>query len=195
MSNVFILADFVNSTATKTTTELATAAARIGEVTALVLAPVGQGATLAATLTSGPIASIIVVENDDFNRHGVSASADAVAQLIVQKSPLALLVASHAFGKELAATVAVKTNSGIITDAVDVASDATATQVIFGGSTTVHSKVSNGTTIITVRPNCITADTTACSAPIENISLTILDSAKKATVSSSQPPSKAVDQS
>ena len=188
MSNVFILADFVNGTATKLTVELATAASRIGQVTAVVLAPVGHGSALAATLTSGPITSIIVVENADFQSHGVSASADAVAQLIAQKSPAALLVASHAFGKELAGCVAVKTNSGIITDAVDVAPDGTATQVIFGGSTTVHSKVSNGTSIITLRPNCITADTSACSATIENTSLTISDSAKKATVSSSEPP-------
>ena len=62
MSTVFILADFVNGQASKTTTELATAAARIGEVTAVILAPVGQGATLAATLTSGPISSIVVVD-------------------------------------------------------------------------------------------------------------------------------------
>ena len=188
MSTVFILADFVNGQASKTTTELATAAARIGEVTAVILAPVGQGATLAATLTSGPISSIVVVENADFQSHGVSASADAVAQLIALKSPTALLVASHAFGKELAGYVAVKTDSGIITDAVDVGSDATATQVIFGGSTTVHSKVSNGTIIITVRPNCITADTSTHAASVESISITISDSAKKATVSSSQPP-------
>ena len=188
MSAVYIVADFVNGKATKTTTELATAAARIGEVTAVVLAPIGQGAALAASLNVGPIAKIIVVENEDFQSHGVSASADAIAQLVASNSPVALLVASHAFGKELAGYVAVKTDSGIITDAVDVGADASATQVIFGGSTTVHSKVSNGTTIITLRPNCITADITVCAAPIENISLTISDSAKKATVTSSQPP-------
>lgn len=188
MSTVFIVADFVNGKATKTTTELATAAARIGEVAAVVLAPIGQGAALAATLNAGPITNIIVVENSDFQNHGVSACANAVAQLVALKSPVALLVASHAFGKELAGYVAVKTNSGIITDAVDVGADATATQVIFGGSTTVHSKVSNGTTIITLRPNCITADTTACAAPIENISIAISESAKKATVTSSEPP-------
>ena len=103
---------------------------------------------------------------------------------------MALLVASHAFGKELAANVAVKTNSGIITDAVDVDSNLTATQVIFGGSATVHSKVSQGISIITLRPNCITPDLTPSSATIENIALTISDSAKKATVKSSQAPVK-----
>ena len=45
MSTVLILADFVGTKATKTNAELATAGARIGEVTAVVLAPVGQGST------------------------------------------------------------------------------------------------------------------------------------------------------
>ena len=41
MSTVLILADFIGTKATKTNAELATAGARIGEVTAVVLAPVG----------------------------------------------------------------------------------------------------------------------------------------------------------
>jgi len=188
MSTVFILADFVNEKATKTTFELATAAARVGDVVAVVLAPTGEGAARAATLTSGPIASIIIVESSDFQEHGVSACADAITQLISQKSPAAFLVSSSAFGKEIAANVAVKTNSGVITDAVDIDSNLTATQVIFGGSATVHSKVINGTSIITLRPNCITPDLAACSATIENIALTISATAKKATVKSSQAP-------
>ncbi|CAB4872724.1 MAG: electron transfer flavoprotein subunit alpha/FixB family protein [Actinobacteria bacterium] len=190
MSTVFILADFFEGKATKVTFELATAAARIGDVAAIVLAPIGQGAARAKTLTNGPITSIIVVENSDFQDYGVSACADAITQLISQKSPVALLVASNAFGKEIAANVAVKTNSGVITDAVDIDSNLTATQVIFGGSATVHSKVSQGTSIVTLRPNCITPDLTLSSATIENIALTISASAKKATVKSSQAPVK-----
>ena len=64
MSNVLILADFVGTKATKTNAELATAGARIGEVTAVVLAPVGQGSTYAAGINRGPIAKILVVESD-----------------------------------------------------------------------------------------------------------------------------------
>jgi len=188
MSSVFILADFLNGKATKVTFELATAASRIGDVVAIILAPIGEGAARAATLTSGPIASIIIVESSDFQEHGVSACADAITQLISQKSPAAFLVSSSAYGKEIAANVAVKTNSGVITDAVDIDSNLTATQVIFGGSATVHSKVINGTSIITLRPNCITPDLAACSATIENIALTISATAKKATVKSSQAP-------
>jgi len=190
MSNVLILADFSGDKATKTTAELATAGARIGSVTAVVLAGSGKGAALAATVNQGPIANILVIESDDFANHGVAASADALANIVKEKSPAAVLIASHAFGKEVAARVAVLTESGIITDAVDVAADATATQMVFGGSTSVHSKVSHGTSIITVRPNSIEADFAASSPAIENGSATISADAKKATISASQPPVK-----
>ena len=190
MSNVFILADFSGDKATKTTAELATAGARIGSVTALVLAANGKGVALAATVNQGPIANVIVIESDDFAQYGVAASADALANLVKEKSPAAVLIASHAFGKEVAARVAVLTDSGIITDAVDVAADITATQLVFGGSTTVHSKVSHGTPVITVRPNSLEADLSAATPSIENASANISDAAKKSKVSSSQPPVK-----
>ena len=190
MSNVLILADFSADKATKTTAELATAAARIGSVTAVVLAGSGKGAALAATVNQGPITNVLVIESDDFANHGVPASADALAAVIKEKSPAAVLIASHAFGKEVAARVAVLTESGIITDAVDVAADGTATQLVFGGSTTVHSKVSHGVAVITVRPNSIEADFSTSSPTIENGAASISADAKKATISSSQPPVK-----
>ena len=190
MSTVLILADFSGDKATKTTAELATAGARIGEVSAVVLAPTGKGSALASTVNQGPISTAIVVESNDFSAHGVAAAADALAALVKEKSPAAVLIASHAFGKEVAARVAVLTESGIITDAVDVASDTTATQLVFGGSTTVHSRVSQGVPIITVRPNSIDADLTPSSPAVENATAAISDAAKKATISSSQPPVK-----
>ena len=190
MSQIFILADFAGDKCTKTTAELATAAARNASVTAIVLAGPGAGAALAATVKHGPIANLLVVESADFATHGVAAAADAIAQIIAQKSPTALLVASHAYGKEVAGRVAVATDSGIITDAVDVASDLTATQLVFGGSTTVHSKVSKGVAIITVRPNSIEADLSDSAPAVENLSLTISAAAKLATTTSSTPPVK-----
>jgi len=190
MSTVLILADFSGDHATKTTAELATAAARIGSVSAVVLAPAGKGAALAATVNQGPISNVIVIESNDFAAHGVAAVADALAGVVKDKSPAALLIASHACGKEVAARVAILTESGIITDAVDVSADATATQLVFGGSTTVHSQVSQGTPIITVRPNSIDADFSAASPAIENATAAISDVAKKATIASSQPPVK-----
>jgi electron transfer flavoprotein alpha subunit len=190
MSSVLILSDFSGDKASKTTAELATAGARIGEVTAIVLAAPGAGAALAATVNQGPISKILVVESADFASHGVAASADAVTQLVKSHAPKALLIASHAFGKEVAARVAVATDSGIITDAVDVDASVVATQLVFGGSTTVRSSVNSGVPVITIRPNSISADFSAASPAISNESLSIADDAKKSKISSSQPPVK-----
>jgi len=190
MSTVIILADFQADAATKTTAELATVGARMGDVCAVVLAPVGKGAALAATVAQGPISSIAIVESDAFATNGVAASADALAQVATAKGAAAVLVASHAFGKEVAARVAIALESGIITDAVDVSGDKVATQLVFGGSTTVHSEVTHGIPVITLRPNSVEADLSASSAATENVAVTISESAKKSVISSSQPPVK-----
>ncbi len=189
MSNVFILADFSGDKVSKTTAELATAATRIGGVTAIILSASGKGDALASSLV-GPISSVVIVESNDFAQFGVAACADALGQLVLARKPAALLVASHAFGKEIAGRVAVMCESGIITDAIDVASDLVATQVIFGGSTTVHSKVTQGCAIITIRPNSIEAKLDSTPPAIEKVSLIINESAKKANVNSTQPPIK-----
>jgi electron transfer flavoprotein alpha subunit len=188
MSSVLILADFVGAKATKTNAELATVGARIGDVTAVVLAPTGSGAAMAAQINKGPLSKVVVVESDSFTTNGVAAVADALAQIIALHSPAAVLVASHAFGKEVAARTAVKSGSGIITDAVDISAEITATQLVFGGSTTVHSKVSHGTPIITLRPNSVDAQATDATPAIETLNLQIAEASKKATVTSSQPP-------
>jgi electron transfer flavoprotein alpha subunit len=190
MSRTFILADFYAEASTKTTAELATAAARIGDVTAIVLAPAGKGAAMAATVNVGPVASVIVVESADFATHGVPAMADALAQLTAMHSPVAVLIASHAMGKEIAGRLAVATNSGIITDAVDVAADRSCTQLVFGGSTTVHSAVNTATAVITVRPNSVEPSSAAATPPVETAAITIAEHAKGATITSSQPPVK-----
>jgi electron transfer flavoprotein alpha subunit len=190
MSTVIILSDFQGGVATKTTAELATVGARIGDVCAVVLAPVGQGAALAATIKQGPIASIVIVEANEFAEHGVAAVADALAHVATSKNADAILVASHAFGKEVAARVAIALESGIITDAVDVAADKVATQLVFGGSTTVHSTVTHGIPVITLRPNSVEADLSPSSAPTENISVTISDTSKKSVITSTEPPVK-----
>ncbi len=92
----------------------------------LFLAPAGKGAAMAADINKGPVSKIIVVESDAFVSNGVAAVADVLAQIIAAQSPAAVLIASHAFGKEVAARTAIKSGSGIITDAVDQTDQASA---------------------------------------------------------------------
>ncbi len=187
MSEIFVLAEFSDNKISKTTAELATCAARAGTVTVIVLAAPSAGAAMASQVVVGPIASVLIVESDSFARFGVPAAADAISQLVATKKPVALLIASSAFGKEVAGRVAVATESGLITDAVDVAADLTATQLVFGGSTTVHSQVTHGTPIITVRPNSVNADLSPCTPAVSNAEFVLSESAQRAEIISSAP--------
>jgi electron transfer flavoprotein alpha subunit len=91
-------------------------------------------------------------------------------------------VASTAEGKEVAARLAIKSGSGIITDAVDVAADATATQSVFGGATVVKSKVAVGTPIITVRPNSTAPEASPAAGARVDVSVELSDAAKSARI-------------
>ena len=81
-----------------------------------------------------------------------------------QSAPAAVLVTSGPEGKEVAARAAVRLDSGIVTDAVDVEPATAArwsTQSVFSGAWSAHSQVVRGTPIIAVRPNAVAAQTGA----------------------------------
>jgi electron transfer flavoprotein alpha subunit len=112
----------------------------------------------------------------------VAPKAELLAQLVAEKSPAAVFVAATAEGKEIAGRLAVKIDSGVLTDAVGVADGFVAEQSIFGGSTVVHSKVKIGTPIIAVRPNS-TAPEAAASSPVEEqVTVALSDAAKAAKI-------------
>ena len=113
--------------------------------------------------------------------------ADGLAQIIVSKKPSAVLITSSASGKEIAGRVAVKTGSGIITDAIGVDKDLITTQSVFGGSTTFHASVTTGTPIITLRANSIEPVAATSSAVAEEFAITLSDSSKLATITSATP--------
>ena len=187
MTNILILADHEAGKVAKTAAELATFAKRGGSPLAVVLAPAGQADALGSQLANTEIEKVIAVENDDFARHGIAAMVDALAQIVETQKPSAVLIASSARGKEIAGRLAVRINSGVITDAVDLAADLGATQSVFGGSFTVSSRVKIGTPVITIRPSAIEPATTSQTPTIEKVNITISEKAKLVTISNTQP--------
>lgn len=187
MTNILILADHEAGKVAKTAAELATFAKRGGSPLAVVLAPAGQADALGSQLANTEIERVIAVENDDFARHGIAAMVDALAQIVETQKPSAVLIASSARGKEIAGRLAVRINSGVITDAVDLAADLGATQSVFGGSFTVSSRVKIGTPVITIRPSAIEPATTSQAPTIEKVNITISEKAKLVTISNTQP--------
>src|SRR3712207_1951661 len=118
MAEVLVLVDHVDGTVRKTTTELLTIARRLGEPSAVFLGELSEEA--AEVLRQYGAAKIYSVAGDTVDRWLVAPQAEVLAQLVQQTAPAAVLVASSGEGKEVAARLAVKTDSGLITDAVDV---------------------------------------------------------------------------
>ena len=181
MSSVIFLVDHSGGKIAKASSELATFAKNIGESIAVVFA--ANPDEIVAQLNNLPVDNVITASGD-WDKFGVAAIADGLAQIIADKKPNALLITSSANGKEIAARVAVKTNSGIITDAVGVDKDLITTQSVFGGSTTVHSAVTAGVPIITLRANSIEPIAATSNPAVEEFAVNISDSAKLATITS-----------
>ena len=184
MSSILFLVDHSGGKISKAAGELATFAKQIGESVAVVLA--SNPAEIASQLNSFPVDKVIT-STGDWDKYSAAAAADALAQIMAAEKPAAVLITSTARGKEIAGRVAVKTNSGVITDAVNIDKDLIATQSVFGGSTTVHSAVVTGTPIITVRANSIEAVAATSTPAISEFAVNISDSAKLATVTASTP--------
>jgi electron transfer flavoprotein alpha subunit len=191
MAEVLVLVDHVDGTVRKTTHELLTIARRLGEPSAVFVGD-GYDTAKAALATYGAV-KVYKVSDPAVNDYLVAPKAEVLAQLVQQTSPAAVLIASSAEGKEIAARLAIKTSSGLITDAVDVqAGDAgpTTTQSVFAGSYTVEATVTTGTPIITVKPNSATPETAEREPQESDVEVTLSDAAKGARVTARTPREK-----
>ena len=180
MAEVLVLVDHVDGAPKKVSYELLTLAKTLGEPSAVIL---GKGAAAAADKVKAYGAEKVYVgDSDDFDGFLVAPKAAAVAKLVTEKSPVAVLIPSNAEGKEVAARVAVKTGGGLLTDAVGITTELVAEQPIFGGSVVVKSKVQTGTPIITVRANSTAPVEAAGAGAVEQISVDLTDADKAATI-------------
>lgn len=190
MAKVLVLVDHDGAKVAKTAGELATLAKRIGSPVAVVLADTASTQSIAGQLAGTDFERAVAVGNDAFTKHGIGAAVAALAQVVAAESPSAVLIASSARGKEIAGRLAIRIGGGVITDAVDVASDLTTTQSVFGGSFAVTANVKVGTPVITVRPSSIEAGVTTSSPAIEMLDVEIDAAAKLVTITDSKPPVK-----
>ncbi len=86
-------------------------------------------------------------------RYSVAPKVEALVAVARLSSPAAVLVPSTTENKEIAARVALRLQSGIIYDAVDIDTNGHTVQQIFGATVNVTSEVGEGTPVITFRPN------------------------------------------
>lgn len=185
MSEVLVLIDAVDTKVTKPSLELLTIAGRFGQPSAVVF-----GSADTSTLAEYGAEKIYVFNDAVYDDHLVVPRAEAIADLVAQKTPAAVLVSSSFDGKEIGARVALKNDSGLITDAVDVqdaSGTLTTTQSVFAGSFTVQSTVSRGVPVIAVKPNSATPEASAAAGIVEEVSTAVSDAARSVRIVDSKP--------
>ncbi|MFX4285378.1 electron transfer flavoprotein subunit alpha/FixB family protein [Janibacter sp. G349] len=185
MAEVLVLVDHANGEVKKPAAEMLTIARRLGEPSAVFIGP---GAETAKDLLARYGAEKIYAVSDPAAlEHLVAPQAEILAQLVQEKSPAAVLIPSNSAGKEIGARLAVKTDSGLIADAVDVQEGPVTTQSVFAGSYTVQAKVTKGTPIICVKPNSAAPEQANGAGAFEELSVSLSDGAKAAKVTASEP--------
>ena len=180
MAEVLVLVEHADGDVKKVTNELLTLARTIGEPAAVVVGEVSDD--LVSAVAAAGADTVYVASGAAYRDHVVAPTVTALQTAIAASSPAAVLVPATAEGKEVAGRLAVRTGSGIITDAVGVSPDLIAEQSVFGGSTLVHSKVTAGTPIIAVRPNSVPPTTDGGAGKRVDLDVNVNDSDTITTV-------------
>lgn len=190
MSEVLVLVDHVDGAVRKPTYELLAIAKRLGEPSAVFVGGADKAAGVAEKVKAYGAEKVYVVDDADIKGYLVAPKSEVLQQLAEKTSPAAILIPSSAEGKEVAARLAIKLSSGLITDAVDVQDEGgtpVTTQSVFAGNYTVRAKVTKGTPIITVKPNSAAPEEGAGAGTVEEFAATVSDAAKGAQIVASQP--------
>src|SRR3978361_838058 len=190
MSEVLVLIDHVDGAVRKPTYELLTIAQRLGEPSAVYIGGADKADDAVAAVKKYGAEKVYVVDDAEIKGYLVAPKAEVLQQIAEKlggSGPAAILIPPNAEGKEIAGRLAIKLDSGLITDAVDVQEGPVTTQSVFAGNFTVTAKVTQGPPIITVKPNAAAPEESAGAGAVENFAATISDSAKKAQIVASQP--------
>ncbi|MFJ4798243.1 electron transfer flavoprotein subunit alpha/FixB family protein [Kitasatospora purpeofusca] len=182
MAEILVLVDHADGVVRKPALELLTLARRIGEPSAVVLGAGDKAAELAAKAAEYGAAKVYVADGAEFADQLVVPKVDALAQIAKAADAAAVLVTSSGEGKEVAARVALRIGSGLITDAVDLeAGDngPVATQSVFAASFQVKSTVTHGAPVITVKPNAVAPEAAPAAGAVEDVTVAFTGNAAK----------------
>jgi electron transfer flavoprotein alpha subunit len=185
MSDVLIVAEQVDTHVSKPTLELLTLARRLGDPIAVVFGETDDA--VAKTLGEYGATRVLFVADSAVTEYLVAPKAEALAQIAAGVDLVAVLISSTPEGKEIAGRLAVKLESGLITDAIDIATDGTTTQSVFAGNWTVTAAVTHGVPVVTVKPNAVTPELAPTEPATAQAEVSISDAARTARIVSSEP--------
>lgn len=170
MGEILVLVDQLDGTVRKPTLELLTLARRLGSPAAVFLGPADDVAI--GTLGRHGAAKVYVVDAPGLEEFLVEPAVEALTRIAGQAEVSAILTPSTMDGREVAARVAVRLGSGLITDAVDVeAGDdgPVAVKSVFAATYTVRARVTEGIPVIAVKANAAPVEIAETTPVVERI--------------------------
>jgi electron transfer flavoprotein alpha subunit len=148
MPRVLVLVEHEDGVTKKVTYEMLTKARDLGEPVAVF---VGEGLDGAREGLARHGATAVYAAGGDNRLAGPLTGALAAAA--DRAEPSAVLVAATPLAKDAGARLAARRGWGMLADIVDLDGDLVATQNVFGGATTVRSRVRAGTPVLAIKPN------------------------------------------
>ncbi len=188
MVEVLVVVEHSDGTVRKATLELLSLARRLGEPAAVVFGTSDDAVT--KVLGEHGAQRIYLADHPDLDGFLVAPKAEVLVDVVRRTSPSAILVTAGREGTEVAARAAVQLDSGIITDAVDVApgeAGPLVTQSVFSGTWTTQSQVVRGTPIVTVRPNSVVPAVFPVDPVVETVAVELSEAARAARITGSTP--------
>jgi electron transfer flavoprotein alpha subunit len=194
MSDVVVLVEHADGGVKKSTVELLVAAAKIGTPVAVVVGAAGATAALVEQLGAAGATKIFAAESVDPGQVLLTGQVAALqAAVAASDAPAAVLVAATSDGREIAGRLAVRLDSGLLADVVDVALEdgvVVTTLSVFGGAYTTRYRVNKGVPVISVRGNAIEGEPVPVAAPVVVALETAVDPATSTAVSQWLPEEK-----
>jgi len=188
MPVVLVVVDAVDGSAPKPALELLTLARRIGSPAAVVFGP--HAGQVVPVLAEYGAADVYLMPDPRVLEHLVVPKVDALEQIARQAGELAaVLLTASPEGKEIGARLALRLDSGFISDAIDVEAgepdsdhDVIATQSAFAASWTVTSVVTTGVPVIAVKPNATTPSPEPVEPAVHEVAVELSAAAEATTI-------------
>jgi electron transfer flavoprotein alpha subunit len=169
MASVLVLVEHDEGTPRKVTAQMLTKARELGEPAAVF---VGDGLqTAAEALGRYGARTVYAATGEGWTNQLTEPVVDALEAAADRAEPAAVLVAATPGGKDAAARLAARKGWGVLADVVDLDGDLLATQNVFGGATIVHSRVTAGTPVLTIKPNAFPVEESPAEPQVVDLEL------------------------
>lgn len=183
MAGILVYAELSEGKVVATSLEIMARARELGDVYAVAL---GGGAKAAAGTLGKHGAKVVHVHEDAaYDDYIAEPATDAVAKLIEEQKPDAVLFGFTTDSREVAGRVAARLGVGLISNASDVAAQDgsfVAKVPYFGGAKVASMKANAKPAIILVRPKSFEPSEVGGTAEVKELAAPIADSSKRAHI-------------